>query len=89
MRTAPVTACTRTAGRAGSVTSVRVSTCSAELLTVYIDDSESALGIDCPLVRVQQGGSKAVKTDCGLLPDFHLRLTFTVHRAESTDVDET
>ena len=36
--------------------------------------AESALGIVCPMSRVQQGGSQAVKTDSGLLPEFHLHI---------------
>ena len=62
--------------------------CSAELLTVYIDDSESALGIDCPLVRLQQGGSKAVKTDSGLLPDFQISPSSHIHSVECTQRSE-
>ena len=53
--------------------------CGAELLIVYIGDSESVLGIDCPLVGVQQGGSQAVKTDSGLLPEFAISVSLCDH----------
>ena len=49
----------------------RVCAGGAELL---IDVSARAMGIACPMSRVQQGGSQAVKTDSGLLPEFHLHM---------------